>query len=323
VNPVEVEFQERSATGRTVSLPLAHLSIEVGHLYMEDFEAGPGRLDEMFGRIAPWVQTAERECAAAIHPKPARISTCFLIDDYFTTLSTPRDILPMVLNSAAAAGLHIDYVAREAACATIRDLALAELVAARVVEDPPPGTDGSRPPVRDSGWLSNGSRSPGRSLDEAMSTEIDWEPPSENAANRHSIFVDVELWDDHSGPRQWSCAFLAAVWQLLRLGVLRDMGNAVAVPERCDPPFPEQWTDLPAVAQVNPRATSFTAYRTFSALPNRFMPTELAVRTILSQIAVEHNVAAQLAKRADGEDLFLPAELVDRIEYAFVGKQWR
>ena len=40
----ETGFRETAAEPRTEAVPLAHLSLELGHLYMEDFEAGPERL---------------------------------------------------------------------------------------------------------------------------------------------------------------------------------------------------------------------------------------------------------------------------------------
>jgi hypothetical protein len=323
VSQVEVTFREMSATRQIVSLPLSHLSIELGHLYMEDFEAGPDRLREMFRQIAPWAQLAQEVCAQSVRPKSARVSTCFLVDDYFSQFSSPREVVPMVLAAAGTAGLRIDYMAREAACAEANGVPLAELVEARLVADPPPGTDGSRPPVHESGWLCNGSRSPRLSFEEAMAPKPNWQPPSENAANRHSIFVDVQIWDEQAGVRRWSCPFLAAVWQLLRLGLLRHMGGAVALPEMLSDPLPDRWADLPAVVQIGPRAAPFSAYRTFSVLSGRFLPVEQAVRTILSQMAVEQGVGQQLVDRATAEELVLPPELVDRIEYAFAGTPWR
>jgi hypothetical protein len=323
VTDIEVVFEERSATGRVESLPLSHLSIELGHLYMEDFAAGPGRLREMFEAVAPWAGTAREVCAAGVRPKTPRVSTCFLIDDYFTAFSSPGEVVPMVAAAAEAAGVRLDYLAREAACAEVPGVPLASMVVKRLVADPPPGTDGTRPPTDQTGWVCNGSRTPyDPVVGEAMRPGLGWQPPSENGANRHSIFVDVELWDEPAGRRQWSCALLAAVWQLLRLGVLRYQGQPVVVPRECEGPYPERWADLPPLTRLNPHAAPFSAYRTFSVLGGRFLPTEQAVRTILSQVAIEPAVASQIVERAGGEKLTLPREVIDRIEYAFVGEPW-
>jgi len=200
---------------------------------------------------------------------------------------------------------------------------LAELVAGRLVADPPPQTTGGRPMAHESGWLCNGVRSPERPLDEAMQPILPWEPPSENAANRHSIFIDVQLWDEETGKRTWSCPFLAAVWQLLRLGVLRMRGEAVVEPRVHTGAFADSWVDLPPIVALRADAAPFAAYRTFSVLANRFMPIEHAVRTILSQVAIEPAVAEEVTRRASVEQLWLPSEVVDRIEYAFAGMPWR
>ena len=57
-------FRETTAEPRTQSVPLAHLSLELGHLYMEDFEAGPERLREHFARVRPWVDAVRADAAA-------------------------------------------------------------------------------------------------------------------------------------------------------------------------------------------------------------------------------------------------------------------
>ena len=48
------------------------------------------------------------------------------------------------------------------------------------------------------------------------------------------------------------------------------------------------------------------------------MPTEQAVRTLLSQVAVDPEVAGQIAARGQAEGLELPPEPVDRIGYVFL-----
>jgi hypothetical protein len=182
------------------------------------------------------------------------------------------------------------------------------------VADLPTGTTGRRPPLSVSGWLCNGERSP-EPAGEALRTPGPWVPPSENGANRHSIFVDVELWNEPGGVRRWSCAYLAAVWQLLRLGVLRYDGRPVAEPVTVSGPLAESWPEQPPVTRLTDRPAPFAAYRTFSVLGARFLPVEMAVRTILSQYAVDPAVADQVAGRAQREGLVVPASIVERIEY--------
>ncbi|MFJ1731908.1 SCO2522 family protein [Streptomyces sp. NPDC088254] len=326
-------FRETSAQPRTESVPYSHLSLELGHLYMEDFVEGPDRLRRHFAAVRPWVDAAR----AGVGPLPAgrrpRISTCFLIDDYFSRLSTPAELVPPLLEAAAESGLTIDYLARESGCAGPalagpgpaggsgrRDRAvLAEAVLHRLVESPPPGSNGFRPPVSRTGWLTNGRRAPSRRTSAALdATGAVWEPPSETGARGHSVFMDVELWSGPEDERTWSCAFLASVWQLVRLGLLRDNGQAVLTPAVWDDKaFPADWDALPPVVRLNPLAPPFTAYATCSILPARFLPVEHAVRVVLDQVHVEEEALRQVAERSAGEGVTVPAGIVDRTSYVF------
>jgi hypothetical protein len=318
VTSPEVTFEESAARRSVESVPLSHLSIELGHLYIEEFAGGIEQLNRHFARIAPWVAAARQTCHDRSPSGRARISTCFLIDDYFSRFSTPGAVARQVLAAAENAGLVIDYFAREAGCAQADDVPLADLVLKQLVSDPVPETTGDRPPTIETGWLCNGRRSPALGPAQAMSGARPWQPPVQNAANRHSIFMDVELWDyDDNGERRWSCPFLAAVWQLMRLGLLRHEGEGVTNPYQLDD-WPDDWDQLPAVVKLNPRAAPFSAYRTFSALGTRFLPIEHAVRTILSQVSVSPAVLDQLHTRSRAERLDLPKDLVERVEYAFV-----
>jgi hypothetical protein len=301
------------------SVPLSHLSIELGHLYFEDFAAGPDALRDYFRRVAPWARAAREVAIEGLAGRTPRISTCFLIDDYFGPSSSPTAILPELLRAAEENGLVIDYLARESACAEADGVPLARLVEERIVAEPPPDTNGSRPPVSEVGWLSNGQRSPVAHAGEAMGRATPWRPPVQTSATRHSVFVDVELWNEPRGGRVWSCAFLAAVWQLVRLGMLRYHGEPVAVPQEGDGAFPGDWNRLPAVLKLNANAAPFNAYRALSILDSRFLGTEHAVRTILSQVSVDPRLVDQVAQRSRGEKLALPAEPVDRISYVFQG----
>jgi hypothetical protein len=151
-----------------------------------------------------------------------------------------------------------------------------------------------------------------------MAKRTPWQPPQESARRRHSIFVDVELWDERDGQRTWSCPMLAAVWQLIRLGLLRDQGRPVVTPQDWpDSRFPDHWDDLPAVIRLKPKAAAFAAYTTLSVLSPRFLPVELAVRTILSQFACDEGILGAATDRASRDAMPLPRELVDRIRYVF------
>ncbi|HTF08040.1 MAG TPA: SCO2522 family protein [Asanoa sp.] len=313
-----VAFEEAVAQRSVERVPLSHLSIELGHLYMEEFAGGIESMRRHFRRVAPWAQSAARTVATRPGGNRPRISTCFLVDDYFSRFSTPREVIPMLVAAAEESGLVIDYLARESGCVVADEVPLARVVEQALVSDPVPGSNGIRPPTTETGWLCNGQRSPNTVAIPAMA-EKGWLPPVQNAANRHSIFVDVELWDLENGARRWSCPFLAAVWQLIRLGLLRHNGEVVTTPWQVEE-IPDDWDKLPAVVQLNPRAAAFSAYRTFSVLGSRFLEVELAVRTILGQVSIDPTVLDQVFTRMRGEQMELPKELVDRIDYVFIGE---
>lgn len=322
-------FHEVAADRRVASVPLSHLSIELGHLYLDDFAAGLD-LEQYFEQVAPWVNAGRQACVGRLQGRKgqygqqgrearARVSTCFLVDDYFMRFSSPAKIVPQLVNAAQVAGLEIDYLVRESGCAATDDVALARSVEARLVPDPPSNTNGSRPHATEVGWLCNGQRSPANVTVEAMDTVRPWVPPVENAFRRHSIFLDVELWDESDGRRTWSCPFLASVWQLLRLGMLRHNGEDVVAAQKWRGAFPEDWGEIPVVTQLNPTAAPFSAYQTLSILSTQFLPIEHAVRAILSQVAINRDVLSQVMIRSRNEGMELPLELIDRIEYVFTG----
>ncbi|MFF7068194.1 SCO2522 family protein [Streptomyces pseudovenezuelae] len=319
----EALFHETRAETRTEAVPCSHLSLELGHLYMEDFADGPERLRRHFAMVRPWAEAARAFAAGLPTGKQPRISTCFLVDDYFSRLSTPAELLPPLLDAAADAGLSIDYLARESGCVVTdpsrpEQVELAQSVLQRLVESPPPGSNGFRPPVSLTGWLTNGRRAPDRRTTAALETTGVWQPPSETEARGHSVFVDVELWHERERGRVWSCAFLAAVWQLARLGLLRDNGRAVPTPVPCDPEaFPDDWAALPPLVRLNPSAAPFCAYYTCSVLPTRFLPVEHAVRTILEQTHVDPVAVRQIAERSAAEGLAVPSGVVERTSYVF------
>lgn len=312
----EAVFRETTAEPRTQSVPLAHLSLELGHLYMEDFEAGPGRLREHFAEVRIWADAARAAADRRTGGRRSRISTCFLIDDYFTRFSTPAELVPLVLDEAERAGLVIDYLARESGCAVADRIELAESVVHRLVESPPPGSDGSRPPVGQTGWLANGQRTkPTRS---ALAEITAWQPPQETAARNHSVFMDVELWSETDKGRLWSCPFLAAVWQLARLGLLRRLGEPVLTPRPwTGGDFPGDWDRLPPLLRLNDSAAPFSAYRTCTLMSNRFLAVEDAVRLILDQVDVDSGALEQVAARSARERVAVPEAVAQRATYVF------
>ena len=80
-------FTEQSALPVVRSVALSHVSLELGHLYVEDFDLGEPRLREHFRKVAPWAETVTRQLGSELPSgRRPRVSTCFLIDDYFSRL---------------------------------------------------------------------------------------------------------------------------------------------------------------------------------------------------------------------------------------------
>ena len=332
-----VTYMEETADPPMESVALAHVSLELGHLYMDDFRGGVAYLTHYFEMIAPWVAAAQQTIARQLHGKTPRVSTCFLVDDYFSQLESPEKIIRMIREAAEHSHLSIDYLARESGCAHSGRVDLAKLLMDYLVPEPLPNSNGSLPPMDQIGWLSNGERTPDFHGQRPPATETGWlsnhdrtpevggvpamtdtkwRPPSQSAPNRHAIFMDVELSDG----KQWSCAYLAAVWQCLRLGLLRKEGRQVVHPMKMAEPYPALWTDLPPVVQLTENPKPFCAYRTMSILGSRFLEIEAATRVILGQVGVPPAVAEQLKDRAIGERYKLPAKLLDRIDYYFISE---
>jgi hypothetical protein len=341
VSAVDVVFREARQEVSVEKVPLSHLSIEVGHLYREDMQGSNEKLRELFKQATPWVTTAI-EAAGARHEGRARVSTCFLFDDYgpFDTRKTasPRDAVTMLAETAEAEGIPLDYVVRESGCVLSTDIprapdfdrvTLAEIVRGQLVAEPDEGDNGLRPPTSVSGWLSNGRRSPQQGNTAAMAQSA-WGPPEERGRRRHSVFLDTELWTDPEESRvgeqtpverEWSCAFLAAVWHLLRLGLLRNEGKAVAKAYLWNPEieeWPDDWADMPTVIQLNRDAQPFAAYRAMSVLPHGYLETEHAARVILKHFNHDETVVEEAVARAEREGVVLPKSSVDRLSHVFI-----
>ena len=144
MSEVRTEFLETSAVFKVDSLPLSHVSVEVGHLYMEDLAEGEDAVRRTLAAAAPWVRAARTPEAIGCEKKSVRLSTCFLIDDYFSRFSSPAEMIPMVLAAAEREDLGIDYLARESACASAGGVSPASLTLGSLVTEPTPGTPAGR-----------------------------------------------------------------------------------------------------------------------------------------------------------------------------------
>ena len=115
----------------------------------------------------------------------------------------------MVLAAAEREGLEIDYLARESACADADGISPATLTLGSLVTEPVPGATGGRPPLTETGWLTNGQRSPstltGRGDDQARVVAA---AAGERATTALYLHRRRAL-DEPDGRRTWSCPMLA------------------------------------------------------------------------------------------------------------------
>lgn len=328
-------YSEETERAWIAEVPLSHLSIEVGHFYLNDIANDVDQVKAEFRRIVPLVAAFIASAEVEFGPN-ARVSTCYLVDDYFQPDTNPVEILDKLLGAAEDSGLGIDYLARESGCwetptfvdgvARGEPIRLAEMVATRIVAEPTPPSTGRRPPTAESGWLCNGRRSSDDEPVQAMRVQP-YRPPEEFGRREHSIFLDVQLWsrrtemvDGRSETQvRWSCPFLASVWQLIRLGMLRNEGAAVIAPQpwRRSDGWPQRWREIPAVVQLNPDAAPFAAYKTLSMLPKRYLGIEHSVRLILDHLDLDDDVVAQIIQRGAADDVpvTVPRKVTERLSH--------
>lgn len=284
----------------------ADVSIEFAHLYL-------AHLDEK--SAAASARTAKRwlgPVIAAYEGLGETVSTVVMIDDYFAPEETDVEEKVRILRSACEeAGLRVDHLAYEADCAETVDQ-----MQMRLHPEPRRGDGSSSPPPADVGsdWLANGDPPRGKHWEPEAVGRL-YRPSAGNAAQlmmpaktdhsargHHSIHLDVQLWKTgrRPGDRLWACPTLAAWWQLIRLGMLRDENDRPVAPPRTQsalgaPPLP--------------------ARRTLTLLDNRFLEVEHAVRAIHERLALPEGWRRYLR---EGESPPTEQEHLERIAYFFV-----
>jgi hypothetical protein len=70
--------------------------------------------------------------------------------------------------------------------------------------------------------------------------------------------------------------------------------------------------------QMNPRAAPFSAYRSVSILPQRYLPIENAIKLILGHLSLDEPITNQLVERGAQENLEIPRKVIDRISHVFI-----
>lgn len=239
------------------SLPTADLSIEVWHAYAREFH-NPGQLEAMF-KSAKYLVSVCTNVAKQKDPA-ATVSTVFLFDDANIRSSTkPYKYLEKIQDASQAAGIEIDYVAREKSFAKWGNAVIDTL---------------QEKQIKDSFKV---RRSP---MGVADLRPHGYGPSCKHTGSDHAecgLEISVPLYMDSINKkgyaaREWSCPLLASLWQLERLGRLSEPMTPVDVSEQL--PIQKRWHELPEVMQLNPDAAPFHAKEIMSILPNSFMNVE-------------------------------------------------
>jgi hypothetical protein len=287
---------------------LADISIEFAHLYLPHVDEE--RAAASASLAARWLLPL----IAAYEESGAKVSTVVMVDDYFSPEEVEVEVeekAVMLKEACVSAGLRVDHVAYESACAES-----VERMRSRLRQEPRKGDGSSKPPTAEigSGWLSNGDPPRGRQSEPEAVGRLFLQPGSGGAVEapvraaipargHHSIHLDVQLWKDGRGSdsRLWACPTLAAWWQLIRLGMLRDEQTGAPV--------------APPRTQSSPDAPPLAARRTITLLDNRFLEVEHAVRAIHERLSLPEAWRRYLR---EGERSPGPYEHLDRIAYLFV-----
>ena len=321
-----------SSTGKKTAI--ADLSVEIGHLYLSDlkFDAISGSEmentadledrppDEGESQVVDLESYVTRRLdrgIAAVSPivnryraSKKRVSTAVLIDDYFYRRSSDAELLDRVVaaimeySETAKNGIKLDYIAFEA------DLADSVRTLINLIAREPPAGAGSRSQAEleyDDRWLGNGQAGRARTVKKTRRLGRVEAPPHEESTaepnrRQHSIAMDIELLSLRNGFELWSCPLLAAWWQLVRLGLLRDEHGEPTMPKR-------------TIALGRDQNVPLHAKRTLTALVPEFLEVEAAVQTILRQTALSGDLRTQLK---DSRQEIEPRDHLKRISYVFV-----
>ena len=77
---VDVSYDEVTQTAKVDAVPLGHLSVETGHLYLDDFADGDRKIARQLEQAAPWLDAANKRIRSASGECPDK--HLFLVDDY-------------------------------------------------------------------------------------------------------------------------------------------------------------------------------------------------------------------------------------------------
>jgi hypothetical protein len=286
-----------------MALEIAHMSVEIAHIYLGELteKTAGDAVAAAIDRVGPVVDRMIKDHGRTV-------STCVLIDDYFESRGpTPEQAVEIFKNAAERLGFRLDWIAFEADCALAADYFFDNLYPQpRFGESSHGGTYGELNRLSRSGqsWVSNGdptrqSKAP-RSR-RFLGEEVKYLSGKVRPEIATSIALDVEIanFGSQGDDLIWSCPFLAACWQLIRLGCWREPSGGMLAPKR--------------LLAVSDRPPPFFARRTLSHLPSRYLRVEHAVQVILNQLTIDERARREIDPRAE------QFEIREYIEYAFGG----
>jgi hypothetical protein len=288
-----------------MTLEMAHLSVEIAHVYLGELteKTASDAVAAAIDRVSPVVDRMIKDHGRTV-------STCILIDDYFESKGpTPEQAVGIFRNVAARAGFRLDWIAFEADCAVAADYFFDNLYPQPIFGESSHGElygEPNRLSRSGQSWISNGD--PTRETKAPRSRrflgeEAKYLPGKVRPEIATSIALDVEIAkaepQSDDSALLWSCPFLAACWQLIRLGCWREPSGGMLAPKR-----------LLAVSDLPP---PFFARRTLSHLPSRYLRVEHAVQVILAQLAIDDRARMEIDPHTK------QFEIREYIEYAFGG----
>ena len=292
----------------------ADLSVEIGHLYLRDLRSKKSN---------PTKYVEQRMLAGALAIGPTirtyinhnkKVCTSVLIDDYFWSPGSgpsPEDLAELIASCRddflKELGISIDFIVFESSLADTATTLHRNITPLPIKDAGSGGSGGSELPI----WISNGQkRRPASSHEDVLPT-IGLLPRQEEdrtlsqSPKEHAVRIEVELFSGGKDNRVWSCPMLAAWWQLVRLGMLRDEGDVPMIPAR--------------TIDFTEGEKTFFAKRTLTALDPQFLEIEVAVRTILDNTTLPDNWLKALRDR---EEFLKPREHLDRIAYVFLSDKF-
>ena len=270
------------------------ISLEVAHIYMSEYS--PALLEGLALELTEWTLPLY----SRLH-ESSTVEVVILIDDYFA----PKDMDIEAAGEAieevvASSGIPVDRRVLESEC-----VPLAEILAREVIREPREGDGTENRAARspdDQRWIRDTDSGSHESVGAIVEPVSPWAPKRQKsgrdgatdnvqAKNSRSHLIDlaVEMFKegDGRGGEVWSCALLAAAWQMHRLGCpTPGLGDSLLSP----------------------------ANRTMSVISPRFMIVETAVNRILRNLRLDDPLFRSLQF---GSSMPTNDELVGRIGYLF------